>query len=435
MKVNKMIGKAMAATVAVTMMLGGATVMADEIPVMHPLNAQEAENQTPGQTTLRDESKNELERMIQEILDQAAQDATTPDEEESVPVFDLEEDTTPVQKPAEIDEPEAEFTIEVLGLDEEDEETDDALFHTGDILRITNEPTTLPAGVYRIYYTERDFSTFTCASFYMHNGRMIMQRGGVSISIGLEYRALRIKVLDNGTVELHPMTPAEIAMYDEFNLPAQEPEVPEIPETPVILDIPDTPVVPEAPENPEYQVPGVPPTVNTATPINYSEPAIPAPVATISETPAPAAETPAAPSAPAAVSAPTGPQTPVTQVAGAVRTGVEGFVDRLYVNALNRNADESGRAYWINILNAKEQTGTQVANGFFNSVEFASRNLNNEQFVQTLYKVFFDRKPDQAGLDNWINALNNGATRSQVIAGFTGSSEWTDTCNAYGINA
>ena len=387
MKVNKMIGKAMAATVAVTMMLGGATVMADEyFPVVPPLNAQEA-----------------------------AQDATTPDEEESVPVFVLEEDTTPVQKPAEIDEPEAEFTIEILGLTEEDEETDESPFHTGDILRITNEPTTLPAGVYRIYYTERDFSTFTCASFYMHNGRMIMQRGGISISIGLAYRALRIKVLDNGTVELHPMTPAEIAMY----------------------------------EVPGDQVTGVPPTINTATPDNYSEPAIPAPVTVVSEEPAAPApvtavsEEPAAPaapaSAPAAISAPSAvpasSAAPVTQVAGAVRTGVEGFVDRLYVNALNRNADESGRAYWINILNAKEQTGTQVANGFFNSVEFASRNLNNEQFVQTLYKVFFDRKPDQAGLDNWINALNNGATRFQVIAGFTGSSEWTDTCNAYGINA
>ena len=422
MKVNKMIGKAMAATVAVTMMLGGATVMADEyFPVVPPLNAQEAENQTPGQTILRDESKNELERMIQEILDQAAQDATTPDEEESVPVIVLEEDTTPVQKPAEIDEPEAEFTIEIHGLDEEDEETDESPFHTGDILHITNEPTTLPAGVYRIYYTERDFSTFTSASFYMHNGRMIMQRGGVSISIGLEYRALRIKVLDNGTVELHPMTPAEIAMY----------------------------------EVPDDQVTGVPPTINTATPDNYSEPAIPAPVTVVSEEPAAPApvtavsEEPAAPaapaSAPAAISAPSAAPAvsavpassaaPVTQVAGAVRTGVEGFVDRLYVNALNRNADESGRAYWINLLNSKEQSGTQVANGFFNSVEFASRNLNNEQFVETLYKVFFDRKPDQAGLDNWINALNNGASRSQVIAGFTASSEWTDTCNAYGINA
>ena len=404
MKVNKMIGKAMAATIAATMLLGGATVMADEyFPVVPPLNAQEAENQTPGQTTLRDESKNELERIIQEILDQAAQDATTP-----------------VQKPAEIDEPEAELTLEILGLDEEDEEADDALFHTGDILRITNEPTTLPAGVYRIYYTERDFSTFTCASFYMHNGRMIMQRGGISISIGPEYRALRIKVLDNGTVELHPMTPAEIAMYDEFNSPAQEPEVSEIPETP---ETPEIPYIPDAPVAP-----------NTATPIDCSEPAIPAPVATISETPAPAAETPAAPSAPAAVSA------PVTQVAGAARLvaegGVEGFVNRLYTVALGREADPTGYAYWVEMLNSKQMTATEVANGFFGSAEFAARDLNNVEYLTVLYNTFFDREPDHNGLNHWVSSIQNGLlTREQVIEGFTGSAEWANTCGEFGVEA
>ena len=83
MKVNKMIGKAMAATVVATVMLGGATVMAAENePTLCPWTAQE-----PEQT-------------------------------------------------------------------EEAEEADDALFHTGDILHITDEPTSLPAGVYRIYYTE-----------------------------------------------------------------------------------------------------------------------------------------------------------------------------------------------------------------------------------------------------------------------------------------
>lgn len=397
MKVNKMIGKAMAATIAATMLLGGATVMADEyFPVVPPLNAQEAENHTPGQTILRDESKNELERMIQEILDQAAQDATTPDEEESVPVFVLEEDTTPVQKPAEIDEPEAEFTIEILGLTEEDEETDESPFHTGDILRITNEPTTLPAGVYRIYYTERDFSTFTCASFYMHNGRMIMQRGGISISIGLEYRALRIKVLDNGTVELHPMTPAEIAMY----------------------------------EVPDDQVTGVPPTINTATPDNYSEPAIPAPVTVVSEEPAAPAPVTAVSEEPAA---------PVTQVAGAARLvaegpGIEGFVTRLYTVALGREADPTGYAYWEEMLNSKQMTATEVADGFFNSPEFAARDLNNVEYLTVLYSVFFNREPDHNGLNHWVSYLQNGLlTREQVIEGFTNSREWINTCDIFGV--
>ena len=126
---------------------------------------------------------------------------------------------------------------------------------------------------------------------------------------------------------------------------------------------------------------------------------------------------------------------PVTQVAGATRNGVEGFVDRLYEDALNRNADAAGRLYWINLLNTKAKSGTEVANGFLNSVEFMSRDLDNEEFVNTLYSVFFNRKPDSAGLRNWMNALENGAARSEIISGFTSSEEWNSMCAQFGINA
>ncbi len=126
---------------------------------------------------------------------------------------------------------------------------------------------------------------------------------------------------------------------------------------------------------------------------------------------------------------------PVTQVAGATRNGAEGFVDRLYEDALNRNADATGRLYWINLLNTKAKSGTEVANGFLHSVEFISRDLDNAEFVNILYTVFFDRKPDGEGFRNWMIALENGATRSEVISGFTSSEEWNNTCGQYGINA
>lgn len=118
-----------------------------------------------------------------------------------------------------------------------------------------------------------------------------------------------------------------------------------------------------------------------------------------------------------------------------VLLGTENFIDSLYVNILNRNADSEGRAYWINILNAKELTGSDVAADFFSSEEFARLDLNNEQFVAVAYKVFCNRTPDSSEIDNWVTALNNGATRAQVIAGFTGSSEWSTTCSAYGVDA
>ena len=130
-----------------------------------------------------------------------------------------------------------------------------------------------------------------------------------------------------------------------------------------------------------------------------------------------------------------GSSTPATQVAGASRNTIDGFVDRLYSNTLNRSADEAGRAYWVELLSSKKVSGSEAANGFFTSQEFINQNLSNEQFVTTLYTVFFGRTPDQAGLNYWVAQLNNGTTRAQVISGFTGSSEWAGICSQYGINA
>lgn len=122
-------------------------------------------------------------------------------------------------------------------------------------------------------------------------------------------------------------------------------------------------------------------------------------------------------------------------VATASLPGADGFVDRLYVNALGRSADAAGYDYWVNILNTKQMTGTEVANGFFNSAEFAARDLNNVEFVTTLYRVFFNREPDHNSLNHWVSAINNdGLTRAQVIAGFTNSAEWANTCAAYGFD-
>ena len=415
MKVNKMIGKAMASTVAATVMLGGATVMASENePMLRPRNAQEAENMTPAKSY-------DIQVMLEELEDDCySRPRTRQEDTTDVPTLDI---TIAVNEDATIPvfyipghNPEEEVTAQEP---EQTEEADDALFHTGDILHITDEPTTLPAGVYRIYYTERDYSTFTAGSFYVHNGKLIMKRGGISIAVGSDFRGLRIIVTDTGAVELHPVTQAQIDAYEYvepetleiIETPEETPETPDMPNNPRIQEAPDLIVIYETPVIPENPQPIV--ATATATPINHSEPVSPAPAFTNSDT----------------------SSAPATLVAGAARTGAEGFVDRLYVNALNRNADESGRAYWINLLTSKAKSGTQVANGFFGSIEFANRNLSNEQFVKTLYTVFFDREPDQAGLETWVNALNNGASRAQVIAGFTASTEWTTTCNAYGIDA
>ena len=111
------------------------------------------------------------------------------------------------------------------------------------------------------------------------------------------------------------------------------------------------------------------------------------------------------------------------------------FVERIYLIALNRSYDVTGRDYWVDQIINKDASGSAIARGFFNSQEFIARELDNEEFVNTLYRVFFDREPDTQGFTNWINALENGATRSEVINEFAGSTEWTSMCARFGINA
>ena len=112
---------------------------------------------------------------------------------------------------------------------------------------------------------------------------------------------------------------------------------------------------------------------------------------------------------------------------------VQSFVERMYTVALGRKAEKQGLNDWTNQLTSHQIDGAGIANGFINSPEFIKRNLNNNDYVITLYKTFFDRSPDASGKTYWLNQLSNGASREQVLCGFVNSKEFTNLCNKYGI--
>jgi hypothetical protein len=116
------------------------------------------------------------------------------------------------------------------------------------------------------------------------------------------------------------------------------------------------------------------------------------------------------------------------------RMATENFVERLYIVCLNRTYDVTGRDAWTDQLMAGG-SATAVVQGFIGSPEFIGKNLSNEEFVTILYKVFFDRTPDAAGLNNWVSVLNSGTySRAQVVNGFAQSPEWASYCARYSLN-
>ena len=115
-------------------------------------------------------------------------------------------------------------------------------------------------------------------------------------------------------------------------------------------------------------------------------------------------------------------------------TGVGGFVNRMYTVVLERQPEESGYYNWIDALTSGRNTGAEAAEGFLFSNEFTGKNVSNSEYVTILYRLFFNREPDQAGFDSWVALLNNGTNnRRDILAGFINSVEWANTCVSYGI--
>ncbi|MBQ2895271.1 MAG: DUF4214 domain-containing protein [Oscillospiraceae bacterium] len=111
----------------------------------------------------------------------------------------------------------------------------------------------------------------------------------------------------------------------------------------------------------------------------------------------------------------------------------ENFVKRLYRLCLGREPDEAGLRNWVAALQGGGLSGAQAAAGFFASDEYRGRNQSDEAFVDTLYAVLLDRGADAAGRATWLAHLRNGHSRCWVFSRFAACPEFQNLCAAYGI--
>ena len=115
----------------------------------------------------------------------------------------------------------------------------------------------------------------------------------------------------------------------------------------------------------------------------------------------------------------------------------EDFVERLYVVALGRASEKAGKDFWVSKVESGEYNGADCARYFLlDAPEFMNRGLSDEEFVETLYKTFFDRESDAAGKKGWVDAIKTGKmTRAIVVENFIESTEWCNVCATYGIRS
>ena len=112
---------------------------------------------------------------------------------------------------------------------------------------------------------------------------------------------------------------------------------------------------------------------------------------------------------------------------------VLGFVYRLYDTVLQRKPDEDGLQYWVQRLESGAFSAADAVGHFFNSPEYQHSGKTNEQIVRDCYSVMLNRTPDAEGFDYWTQRLAVGMTPQSILAGFVGSNEFSAISTKYGV--
>ena len=108
----------------------------------------------------------------------------------------------------------------------------------------------------------------------------------------------------------------------------------------------------------------------------------------------------------------------------AVQTSAEGSIYRLYLAYFLRPADAGGFAFWLGQVN--ERSLGSISNDFTFSTEFVNRygSLSDRDFLDLIYSNVLSRTPDAAGYAFWLDRMQQGMPRGDVMLAFSESPEF-----------
>nr|WP_314490241.1 DUF4214 domain-containing protein [uncultured Pseudomonas sp.] len=104
-------------------------------------------------------------------------------------------------------------------------------------------------------------------------------------------------------------------------------------------------------------------------------------------------------------------------------------VNDLYQALLGRTADDEGASTWTSLL-ANGGSLADVAAAISVSAEAQVLDASNGTFVESLYEAALGRDADEAGLQNWVSQLFNGASRADIAQAIVGSAEAGSKANS-----
>lgn len=105
----------------------------------------------------------------------------------------------------------------------------------------------------------------------------------------------------------------------------------------------------------------------------------------------------------------------------------------LYQAALDRTPDEAGLNYFVG--NMRDGQALQdIARSFYQAEEFRDQfaEFDDASYVDQLYQNVLGREADQAGLDYWLNDIqNHGRSHADVLVSFAQSEENSDSAESW----
>jgi hypothetical protein len=108
--------------------------------------------------------------------------------------------------------------------------------------------------------------------------------------------------------------------------------------------------------------------------------------------------------------------------------GNAGQAYRLYQAAYDRTPDRGGVSFWTGVLDDGNSLQF-VADHFVTADEFIERygaDTSNVEYVDLLYNNVLDRVPDQEGYDFWVERMEEGLSRADMLIEFSESDENQD---------
>ena len=103
----------------------------------------------------------------------------------------------------------------------------------------------------------------------------------------------------------------------------------------------------------------------------------------------------------------------------------DAMVYRLYQAAFARTPDNAGFRFWAALSDRTQISAVALSDQFLAAPEFAQKYgiPDNTGFATAMYTNVLGRTPDAGGLSFWIDQLNKGLPRDQLLVAFANSAE------------